>query len=99
MKFEGDLQVLRGREETRLDKENNVVMLNAPQALAISSNMWLTCAVFPGFTQASPSRHKAVRLDTFQSYEHCQPYHHKIRTTKLRGMTCCCGRGWTFERR
>ena len=35
-KFEGDLQVLRGREEIRLDKENKVVMLNAPQALGIA---------------------------------------------------------------
>ena len=41
MKFAGDLQVLRGREEIRLDKENKVVMLNAPQALAIAQTQ--TC--------------------------------------------------------
>ena len=62
-----------------------------------SSNMWLTCAAFPGFTQASPSRHKTVRLDTFQSYVHCQSYHHKIRTTNIPHMTCCYGRCWNFE--
>ena len=36
MKFKGDFQVLRGREDIRLDTENKVVMLNAPQALAIA---------------------------------------------------------------
>ena len=36
MKFEGDFQVLRGREGISLGQENKVVMLNVPQALGIA---------------------------------------------------------------